>query len=148
MPLVVNHDNAGVLRDLDGLAFDITNLPTPRFLLEIMQQELISLEDNECFGHLFAFFDLKAIVFFLNSRKIGTFTVHVFFIELFYLLSRSGGCSWPCWLWFGNISSLFFLDYFWSDLLVFGSNNFDSVIVVLYSQCCHLILYNCKKAQA
>ena len=83
MPLVVNHDDAGVLRDLNGLVFNITNLPTP-ILLEVMEQKLVPLEDYECFGHLLALLDLKAIVFFLNSRKISTLTIHVLFIKFFY----------------------------------------------------------------
>ena len=79
MLLIVNHDDAGVFRDHNRLTFYIADLPRP-ILLEIVQQKLVSIEDDQRLSHLLALFDFKAIVLLLSRHDIDALTITILLI--------------------------------------------------------------------
>ena len=91
--LIVDHHDGRVFCDSHCLTLNITDLPAATFL-QIVKQELILVENDYSFDHLFALFDLKAVVFFRGSRERCALTIHILLIVGFNGLSYGfGGCS-------------------------------------------------------
>jgi len=142
--LIIDHNDIGVLRNDDGLVLYITDLPT-LVSFKVIEQELVTLEDDEGLSHLFPFLKLESIVFFFHGCKSRTLAIHVFFIVT-VIVDRSLDYGSRFCLWHNLRGDLDFLDHlcFRNERrrVSHSLDDLNAVITFFNLLSCHLNFYS------